>query len=252
MSDLTNPAEFVGRAPDERLLAEDLDKLPEAVGRPETVPASRARRRIVGAGATLTGVSLVGGVALVLLGVIAALTSGDDVAGLLAIAVGVLLIGTHWGWVHVAELTANSIEGRSNAEALDRRRQWLAGIEPYARYEVSTEVQDDGSIAIYSVRYRPVVAGDDRFTFVKEIEHREVHSPDELAATVTERAETLRREAALATEQAHRLYEVADDAYRTALLGREDDEQRRLAQRAASEALSRQINSNLRDPPLVE
>jgi hypothetical protein len=251
MTDLSNPAEFVGRAADERLLAEDLDNLPKAVGRPDAVPASRARGRIVGAGATLTGVSLVGGVALVLVGAIAALSSGD-VAGLVAVVVGVLLICTHWGWVHVAELTANSIEGRSNAEALDQRRQWLAGIEPYARHEVSTEVQDDGSIAINSVRYRPVGAGEDHFTFVKEIEHREVHPPDEPAAAVTERAETLRREAALATEQEHQRYEIASDAYQTALLGRADDEQRRLAQRAASEALSRQINSNLRDPPLVE
>jgi len=36
------------------------------------------------------------------------------------------------------------------------------------------------------------------------------------------------------------------------LIGRADEEQRRLARRAASEALSHQINSNLRDPPLVE
>ena len=102
------------------------------------------------------------------------------------------------------------------------------------------------------MRHRPVAAGQDSFTFVREVERREVHSPDEPAAAVTERAETLRREAALATEEEHRRYEIADDAYRTALLGRSDDEQRRLAQRAASEALSGQINANLRDPPLVE
>jgi hypothetical protein len=97
-----------------------------------------------------------------------------------------------------------------------------------------------------------VVSGAEAFTFVREVEHREVHAPDEPAAAVTERAEALRREAALATERAHQRYEIADDAYRTALIGRADDEQRRLAQRAASEALSGQINSNLRDPPLVE
>jgi len=36
------------------------------------------------------------------------------------------------------------------------------------------------------------------------------------------------------------------------LIDSADEQQRRLAQRAASEALSRQINSNLRDPPLLE
>ncbi|MBV8710418.1 MAG: hypothetical protein JOY56_01475, partial [Solirubrobacterales bacterium] len=72
------------------------------------------------------------------------------------------------------------------------------------------------------------------------------------AASVTERAEQLRREAALATERERERYEIAADAYRTALLGRADEEQRRLARRAASEALSGQINSNLREPPLVE
>ena len=252
MHEVSNPADLVGYEPDERLLAEDLDKLPEAVGRPETAPPSRARARIVGTGATLTAASLIGGVLLVLVGAIDAVSSGIDLAGVLAVVVGVILIATHWGWVHVAEITANSIEGRSNAEVVDRRRQWLAAIEPYTRFEVSTEVQDDGSIAIYSVRHRPVRAGENRFTFVREIEHRELHSPDEPAAAVTDRAETLRREAALATEREHQRYEIAADAYRTALIGRADEEQRRLAQRAAAEALSGQINSNLRDPPLVE
>ncbi|HJS94162.1 MAG TPA: hypothetical protein VJ741_07855, partial [Solirubrobacteraceae bacterium] len=70
MSEVSNPAEFVGSEPDERLLTEDLDKLPAAVGRPETVVPSRARGRIVGTGAALTAVSLVGGVLLVAVGVI--------------------------------------------------------------------------------------------------------------------------------------------------------------------------------------
>ena len=249
---MPNPAELVGYAPDERLLSQDLDELPAAVGRPETIPPSRVRRRVVGAGATLTGVSLVVGVALVLVGAVDAISSGFDLSGVLAVVVGVLLIATHWGWVHVAEISANALEGRSHAEVLDRRRQWLAGVEAYTRLEVSTEVQDDGSITIYSVRHRPVRAGEETFTFVREIDHREVHSPDEPAAAVTERAETLRREAALATEEERRRYEIAAEAYQTALIGRNDDEQRRLAQRAASEALSHQINSNLRDPPLIE
>lgn len=252
MSDASDLAELVGYEPDERLLSEEVDNLPQAVGRPEVVPPSRARGRIVGAGATLTATSLVVGVLLILIGVVDAVSSGIDVAGILAIVVGALLALTHWGWVHVAEITANSIEAHGNAEVLDRRRQWLATIEPYTRVEVSTEVQDDGSIAICSVRHRPVRVGQDHFTFVRELARREVHAPDEPAARVTERAEVLRREAALATERERERYEIAAEAYRVALIGREDEEQRRIAQRAASEALSGQINSNLRDPPLVE
>ena len=252
MDDRPDPAELVGYEPDERLLSEDLDKLPEAAGRPEIAPPSRSRRRIVGAGATLTGVSLVAGILLIVVGLIDAASSGIDGAAVLAVVLGVLLTATHWGWVHVAELTATSIEAHDNAGVLDRRRQWLATIEPYTRFEVTTEVQDDGSIAICQTRHRPVSAGQDRFTFARELVHREVHSADEPAAAVTERAENLRREAALATERERERYEIAADAYRTALIGHADEEQRRLAQRAASEALSRQINSNLRDPPLVE
>ncbi|HSC04270.1 MAG TPA: hypothetical protein VLC49_13145 [Solirubrobacteraceae bacterium] len=252
MSEVSNTADLVGLEPDERLLHEDLSQLPEAVGRPATVIPSRARGRIVGTGATLTAVSLLAGVLLVALGVIDAVSSGVDLAAVLALVVGGLLIATHWGWVHVAEITANSVEGHSNAEVVDRRRQWLAAIEPYPRLEVSTEVGDDGSIAICTVRHSPVRVGEGRFTFVRELQQREVHSADEPAAAVTERAETLRREAAIVNEEERRRYEIASEAYHAALIGRADDEQRRLARRAASEALSHQINSNLRDPPLVE
>jgi hypothetical protein len=252
MSEVGDSAELVGYAPDERLLGQDLDKLPVAVGRPGVVPPSRARSRIVATGATLTGVSLVGGVILLLIGAIDAISSGLDAAGLVAIVVGAILVATHWGWVHVAEISANAIESRENAPVLDQRRQWLAAIEPYTHFEVSTEVQDDGSIAIQSVAHRPVRAGTDTFTFVREVAEREVHPAEEPAAAVSERAELLRREAALATERERARYEVAADAYRNALMDHDDDEQRRLARRAASEALSHQINSNLREPPLVE
>jgi hypothetical protein len=252
MTDLTNPAELVDCQPDDRLLSEDLDKLPEAVGRPDTLPPSRARGRIVGTGATLTAASLLIGIALVALGAIEVISSGVDLTAALALVLGVVLIATHWGWVHVAELTAQKVEGHSATATVDRRAEWLHTIQPYTRYEVSTRVGDDGSISIETVRHRPIRSGPHSFTFVREIQEREVHSPDEPAAVVSERAEVLRREAALDTERERQRHEIAADAYHAAMLGRADDEQRRLALRAASEALSRQINSNLRDPPLVE
>ncbi len=252
MTDELSPAEFVDREPDERLLSDDLENLPEAVGRPEMPVPSRARGRIVGTGATLTAASLILGSLLVLLGLIDALSSGVDGLSIAIVVVGAILVITHWGWVHVAELTANSIEGRSTAEVEDRRRQWLATIQPYSRFEVYTRVEDDGSITIYRVAHRPVANGERRFTFDLETEYEEVHSPDEPAAAVTERAELLRRQAAQDTERERERYQIAADAYESALIDHADEQQRRLAQRAASEALSEQINTNLRDPPLLE
>ena len=136
------------REPDERLLSSDLAKLPEAVGRPEAIVPSRARGRIVGTGATLTAASLMLGSLLVLLGLIDAVSSGFDGLSIAIIVVGAILVITHWGWVHVAELTANSIEGRGTAEVEDRRRQWLSTIQPYTRFEINTRVEEDGAITI--------------------------------------------------------------------------------------------------------
>ena len=245
------PAELVEFTADERLLAEDAANLPEEVGRPETIPSSPARRRLVGAGATLTGVSLLAGVALILLGAIDGFSSGFAVLDVVSLALGIAMVGTHWGWVHVAEATADAIEARRNSEVLGRQRQWLETIKPYTRYEVRTSVEDDGSISIVRVRHRPIRTGERRFSFVREFEDREVHSGEESAA-VAERAEVLRRQAALDTERERGRFELAADAYETALLGRTDEQQRLAARRAAAQALSDQINVNLREPPLVE
>jgi hypothetical protein len=252
MTEPTSPAELVGRKPDPRLLSEDLENLPEAVGRPETFVPTRARGRIVGTGATLTAASLVIGSLLVVLGLIEAIANGINGLSIAILVVGALLVVTHWGWVHVAEITANSIEGRGNAVVEDHRHQWLAMIEPYTHYEINTRVEEDGSITIYRVAHRPVTAGERCFTFKRDTEYEEVHPPDEPAADVTERAELLRRQAAQDTERERERYQIAADAYEAVLLDDADEQQRRLAKRAASEALSRQINSNLRDPPLVE
>ena len=252
MSEDPDPTELIDRTADERLLGEDFSNLPLAVGRPEaTPPPSVARRRIVGVGATLTGLTLVLGILLVVVGVGEALSNAIALA-IAAIAVGVLFIGTHWGWVHVAEVTANSLEHRRDSAVLDNRRLWLQTIKPYTRHEVTTSVEEDGSIKIICLRHRPVAAGERGFTFVREVEREELHSADEPSAVVTERAELLRRQAAAQTEDERERFEIAADAYETALLNRDDAQQRHVARRAASEALSERINSNLRDPPLVE
>jgi hypothetical protein len=244
--------ELVGFEPDERLLGEDLGKLPEAVGRPAPLPQSSARRRIVGVGAALTGISLIGGLALILLGVIEAIAGGSAAVIVSALVLGAVLAGTHWGWVHVAELSANRLEGRRFSSELEERREWLSALEPYPRWEVTASTGEDGSISIVNVRYRPVASDERRWTFVREEVAREVHSGDEPAATVTERAELLRRQAAVDTALARERYETAHDAYEHARLAHADEQERLAAVRAASEALSERINSNLRDPPLVE
>jgi hypothetical protein len=183
MTQESNPVQFVDREPDERLLSEDAAKLPEDVGRPEAIVPSPVRGRIVGTGATLTAASLILGSLLVLLGLIDAVSSGIDGLSIAILVVGAILVTTHWGWVHVAELTANSIEGRSTAEVEDRRGQWLSAIQPYPRFEITTSVEEDGSITIERVAYRPVVSGERRFTFAREIEQEEVHPGDEPAAS---------------------------------------------------------------------
>jgi hypothetical protein len=252
MGDSIDLAELVGRSADDGLLGDAGANLPAAVGSPEPLPPpSPARARLVGVGATLTGVTLVLGVVLIILGIVEAV-SGTTALAIAALAVGSGLAGTHWGWVHVAEATADSIERRRNAVVVDRRKLWLGTIKPYTRYEVTTSVDDDGSIRVVRARYRPVPLGERGFTFMRELEHEEVHPADEPSAAVTERAELLRRQAAASTERERTLYETAADAYETVLLSRDDAEQQQAARRAASEALSEQINSNLRDPPLVE
>jgi hypothetical protein len=202
-------------------------------------------------GATLTGLTLLVGIALIAVGIGEAV-SGAVVLAIALIAAGAGLVLTHWGWVHVAEATGQAIEHRRNRAVLDRRQLWLEEIKPYTRYEVTTHVDDDGSIHIVRARYEPSATGERRFTFSRRVDREEVHSAEEPGAAVAERAELLRREAAADTNRERQLYAVAADAYETALLDRDDEQQRRDARRAASEALSHQINAKLRDPPLIE
>jgi hypothetical protein len=252
MSPEVDPVELVGYEPDERMLGAELEQLPASVGPPPApLPESPARRQVVRFGATMTGVTLIGGLALALLGLVEVIADGSLV-WFVVLVLGVVLAATHWGWVHVAELTGNRIEARRSSSLDDLRRQWLVQIGPYSRWEVSTSVGEDGSITILTTLHRPVARGERTYTFVREEAGREVHSADEPGARVTERAELLRREAAARTAEARDRYETAHDAYEHALMIRTDEAQRQAALRAASEALSERINTNLRDPPLTE
>jgi len=244
--------QLLGRIADEHLVSEP-SALPVAFARPAPMlPNSQRRRWIVGVGATLTGVTLVGGLALIIAALVGIVASGFGALEIAALAVGLVLLATHWGWVHVAEFTAMTLDGRQERAALERTGRWLAAIEPYTRYEVSTDVGEDGAITIVRTRHRPMPSGEGKFTFVAEVEHSEVHSGDEPGAVVAERAESLRRQAALDTDRERQRWSELAGELETEQMRREQEERLKEALRAESQALSERINANLRDPPLEE
>lgn len=95
-------------------------------------------------------------------------------------------------------------------------------------------------------------SGDHGFTFQAEVIQREDHPADEPSAAIVERAELLRRQAAVDTERERTRFQAAADARESSRLASSEDQQVRALHRAASEALSERINSHLRDPPLIE
>jgi hypothetical protein len=247
-----NPADFLGLAPDERLLGTDMVKLPEAEQRPLPVVDEHGGGLVLGAGVALTAASLFGGIALLAVGVVLALSDRLTLTNTLLMAVGGLLVATHWGWVHVAEFVRQGMERRATHGARREVAPWLESLHPYTRYSVITEVLDDGSIRIVRLRHDPVQTLAGKFSFSSERVGEETHSGDLPAETIAERAETLRRQAALDTAEERERYEVAADAFETALLAKGGEEEVAAARRAASAALSERINRNLREPPLLE
>jgi hypothetical protein len=250
VADDLSSQELIGRTADEKLLAAGAGALPPSVGSPPPQPAPPPRSPLIAAGVALTGGSLVVGIALVVIGLIG-LVAGHGLA-LAALLAGLLLAATHWGWVHVATwLSDRHHEGhRRAAEA--GHDSWRERIEPYTRYEVSTIVGEDGAITIETVCYRPRPASPGRFTFTREPVASEVHASEEPAAAIAERAELLRRQAVALTAQARQRYAAAVEAYDSAQLRGQDEQEQVAAARAASQALSEQINAKLREPPLVE
>lgn len=244
-------AELVGRRADARLLGAGHELLPDEVGRPPAIVRDPRRAPVVAVGATLTGLSLVGGLALLIAGVVMLITGSSAGTWAPLLVLGGALVGTHWGWVHVAEFSATRLESSHQRGPLAAQQEWLEAIEPYTRWTVRSDVEDDGTIAIERYCHRPVPVGADRFTFERELEGRDLLDPDSPGALVAERAELVRRQAASDTDRERLRYEAALAAWREAALRHEDERERRSAARAASQALSDSINRNLREPPLV-
>jgi hypothetical protein len=232
---------FLAVAADERLLDEDLPNLPEAEQRPKPTISTHKHDRLVATGSLLTGVTLIGGAAMTLYGGWQVLFESGDV-----------LAATHWGWVHVAEYVGLTIDDRQQRATEEGRRDWLASVQPYPRFSVSTRVLADASTRVERVLHKPVLTSRNTFTFVRVPDAEKTFAADAPAQDIATGLETMRRQARLETDRLRELWEAASGAYTAALLSADDDQQRLAAQRAAATALSEHLNASLLEPPLVE
>jgi hypothetical protein len=243
---------FLGVAADKRLLDEDLVNLPDAEQHREPAISTHKHDRLVAAGSLLTGATLIGGVAMTLYGGWQVLFHAGGAFDAVLAVTGILLAGTHWGWVHVAEYIGLTIDERQQRATEQRRRDWLARIQPYPRFSVSTSVLDDASTRVERVLHKPVLTAQHTFTFVRETDAEKTYDAHASAEVIATTVETMRRQARLETDRLRGLWEAASTAYQAALLSAQDDQQRLAAQRAAATALSEHINASLLEPPLVE
>jgi hypothetical protein len=253
MADGTQPMlAFLGIAPDRRLLDEDLCNLLEAEQHHEPAISTEKHDRLVAAGSLLTGVTLIGGGSMLLYGGWELLFKGGGALGAALSVLGILLVGTHWGWVHLAEYIGLTIDAHQQRAVDERRHEWLAAIQPYPRFSVSTSVLEDASTRVTRVLHQPVLTGQQTFTFMRATEAEKTYDAHAPAEVIAAGVETMRRQARLETDRLRELWETASTAYEAVLLSDRDDQQRLAAQRAAATALSEHINASLLDPPLVE
>jgi hypothetical protein len=243
---------FLGVAPDPRLLDEDLTSLPAAEQHAEPPVSTQRHERLVAAGSLLTGVSLIGSLALLLYGGWRLLFDDGGAFDAVLAVIGLVLAATHWGWVHVAEYAGLTIDARQTHALEGRRGRWLAMVEPYPRFSVSTSVGDDGSTRVQRFLHRPVLTDRGTFTYVRERDLEHIHSADAPAEVIAADVEAMRRQARLQTDRQRELWDAASSAYSAAMLSAHDDEARLAAQRAAAVALSEHINASLLEAPLVE
>jgi hypothetical protein len=243
---------FLGVPADRRLLDEDAANLPESQRYREPPLSTHEHDRLVAAGSVLTGATLIGGAALALFcGWLLLFGSGGTLDGVL-LAVGLLLAGTHWGWVHVAEYVGLTIDERRERAAEHRRQDWLAGVEPYPRFSVATSVLEDASTVVERTLHRPVMTDRGTFTFLRVADGRQSFDGHASAGEIAAGVETMRRDARLETDRVHEQWDAASTAYAAALIDADDEAERLAARREAATALSEHINASLLEPPLVE
>jgi hypothetical protein len=243
---------FLGVPADRSLLGANLDGLPDTESRPVLVVKTEKHDRLVAAGSVMTAVTLLGGAALGIYGVEQLLFGAGGALAVVLAVVGLLLIGTHWGWVHVAEYIGLGIDQRQERANAATADTWLRTVSPYQRFAVVTSVLADASIRVERVSYQPVLTPAHTFTFVPATETVAQFDADTPTKEIAERVETLRREARLETDRRRELWEVGSTAYDAALSSADDDQQQLAAEHAAALALSQHINASLQEPPLVE
>jgi hypothetical protein len=243
---------FLGVAADPRLLDDDLSNLPAAEQYHPPAVVTHRHDRLVAVGSVLTGTTLIGGLAIALFGGWEVLFNGGGAFAIVVAVIGILLVATHWGWVHVAEYAGVTIDERTHRAQDAQGHDWLAALQPYPRFSVSTVVLDDASIRIERILHRPVLTANGTFTFTRETEAEKTYEADAPAELVAGTVEEMRREARLETDRMGGLWEAASSAYDAALASTADDEQQLAARRAAAVALSDHINQSLLKPPLVE
>jgi hypothetical protein len=243
---------FLGVPADTGLLDEDVVNLPGAEQYRPPVVLDQRHERLVAAGSAMTGATLIGGAGVLLYGGWQLLFQGGGVFDALLVLIGILLAGTHWGWVHVAEYAGLTLDEHQRRSSEARGREWLAALAPYPRFSVTTIVLDDASTRVERILHRPVLTARQTFTFVRETIAAETYDADTPAEVIATAVETMRRQARLDTDRLRELWEAASSAYTAAMLNAQDDAQQLAARRAAATALSEHINASLLEPPLVE
>src|SRR5947208_2821584 len=106
--------EFLGVGADERLLGEDLAGLPDAERYREPQISTHKHDRLVATGSVMTAGTLVGGAVMALYGGWRILFHSGGALDVAIAAIGLLLVVTHWGWVHVAEYIGLTIDERQD------------------------------------------------------------------------------------------------------------------------------------------
>jgi hypothetical protein len=244
--------EFLGVPADRRLLDGELDGLAGLRPRPTVATTTAGHDRLVAAGSAMTAATLLGGTAMAIYGGQELLFGGGGTLAVVLTVIGILLAGTHWGWVHVAEYTGAGIDQRQERADRELTDLWLRTVAPYPRFAVTTSVLADASTSVERVLYRPVLTEAHTFTFAREADPAVTYDADTPAEVIAGTVERLRRETRLETDRAADLWEAASTAYAAALQDATGAEQRLAAQRAAATALSEHLNALLLEPPLVE
>jgi hypothetical protein len=243
---------FLGVPADRALLALGPEGLPDSEPAPVPVAPTGTHSRLVVAGSGMTAVTLIGGGALAIFGIEQLLFGAGGAAAAVMTVIGLLLVGTHWGWVHVAEYIGLGIDQRQERANRECADAWLATVSPYQRFAVVTRVHADASTSVEQVSFRPVLTPQGTFTFDRVVEGSELFDADAPAQEIAGRTETRRRQARLKTDQRRELWEAGAIAYAAARSSADDDREQVAAKRAAALALSEHLNASVREPPLAE